>query len=408
MSTTTSNPFSHAHSSTKTNTSTLSDIPNARSSTSTNTSTSITTASYSSTSQTQQSRPSLAFLRPGNGIGGNRVATRMRSGSNPHPPLYRDQSPSLALSETLYSQRRAHRESSDSSISSSTTGNDSTHINDSFSRSYLTEAGDNSNKHRASPGPSTTGEPWNGNGITEGFSKTRARASTSSGYNARDQGPSGVALSFLANSALSERLNTTTKAPSPVPSPPSLSPRTQTQMQSHSISVPSASSPSSRISSPSPKPNMTSSISIPNVPMPPAPRYSTKPILVPTTSTSTSQTSPANATNLFTATTAPATTTSITTTAANDSCITGTSATATLPSTNSTGPTTSAQSNGTSAVPTTTAIASNVDVVGKRLREQQLQDRFKAAQNFIERTVGQALPSSDLHESLKDGVILCR
>ncbi|ORZ10934.1 calponin homology domain-containing protein [Lobosporangium transversale] len=153
---------------------------------------------------------------------------------------------------------------------------------------------------------------------------------------------------------------------------------------------------------------MTSSISIPNVPMPPAPRYSTKPILVPTTSTSTSQTSPANATNLFTATTAPATTTSITTTAANDSCITGTSATATLPSTNSTGPTTSAQSNGTSAVPTTTAIASNVDVVGKRLREQQLQDRFKAAQNFIERTVGQALPSSDLHESLKDGVILCR
>ncbi|ORZ11761.1 calponin homology domain-containing protein [Lobosporangium transversale] len=98
-----------------------------------------------------------------------------------------------------------------------------------------------------------------------------------------------------------------------------------------------------------------------------------KPILVPTTSTSTSQTSPANATNLFTATTAPATTTSITTTAANDS-----------------------------------SIASNVDVVGKRLREQQLQDRFKAAQNFIERTVGQALPSSDLHESLKDGVILCR
>ncbi|ORZ11760.1 hypothetical protein BCR41DRAFT_109346 [Lobosporangium transversale] len=171
-----------------------------------------------STSQTQQSRPSLAFLRPGNGIGGNRVATRMRSGSNPHPPLYRDQSPSLALSETLYSQRRAHRESSDSSISSSTTGNDSTHINDSFSRSYLTEAGDNSNKHRAVQVLAQQENPGMETAITEGFSKTRARASTSSGYNARDQGPSGVALSFLANSALSERLNTTTKAPSPVPS----------------------------------------------------------------------------------------------------------------------------------------------------------------------------------------------
>jgi len=48
-----------------------------------------------------------------------------------------------------------------------------------------------------------------------------------------------------------------------------------------------------------------------------------------------------------------------------------------------------------------------VDVVGKRLREQQQQDRFKAAQSFIERTTCQKLPSSDLHESLKDGVILC-
>ncbi|GJJ74585.1 transgelin [Entomortierella parvispora] len=51
--------------------------------------------------------------------------------------------------------------------------------------------------------------------------------------------------------------------------------------------------------------------------------------------------------------------------------------------------------------------ASAVDVVGKRLREQQQQDRFKAAQSFIERTTGKKLPSSDLHESLKDGVILC-
>jgi hypothetical protein len=49
-----------------------------------------------------------------------------------------------------------------------------------------------------------------------------------------------------------------------------------------------------------------------------------------------------------------------------------------------------------------------VDMAGKRLREQQQQDRFKAAQSFIERTIGEQLPSSDLHESLKDGVILCR
>ncbi|KAF9189075.1 hypothetical protein BGZ50_000975 [Haplosporangium sp. Z 11] len=59
---------------------------------------------------------------------------------------------------------------------------------------------------------------------------------------------------------------------------------------------------------------------------------------------------------------------------------------------------------GSSPLPSTSA----VDLAGKRLREQQLQDRFKAAQSFIERTVGQRLASSDLHESLKDGVILCR
>ncbi|KAG0256075.1 hypothetical protein BG011_004765 [Mortierella polycephala] len=59
---------------------------------------------------------------------------------------------------------------------------------------------------------------------------------------------------------------------------------------------------------------------------------------------------------------------------------------------------------GSSPLPSTSA----VDLAGKRLREQQLQDRFKAAQGFIERTVGQHLASSDLHESLKDGVILCR
>ncbi|KAF9941035.1 hypothetical protein BGZ67_006091 [Mortierella alpina] len=59
---------------------------------------------------------------------------------------------------------------------------------------------------------------------------------------------------------------------------------------------------------------------------------------------------------------------------------------------------------GSSPLPPTSA----VDQAGRRLRELQLQDRFKAAQSFIERTVGQSLPSNDLHESLKDGVILCR
>ncbi|CAO3566234.1 unnamed protein product [Mortierella alpina] len=59
---------------------------------------------------------------------------------------------------------------------------------------------------------------------------------------------------------------------------------------------------------------------------------------------------------------------------------------------------------GSSPLPPTSA----VDQEGRRLRELQLQGRFKAAQSFIERTVGQPLPSSDLHESLKDGVILCR
>ncbi|KAF9374751.1 hypothetical protein CPC16_001096, partial [Podila verticillata] len=54
------------------------------------------------------------------------------------------------------------------------------------------------------------------------------------------------------------------------------------------------------------------------------------------------------------------------------------------------------------------ALTSTVDIVGKRLREEQLQTRVKAAQAFVEKTLGVALPSSDLHESLKDGVILCK
>ena len=54
------------------------------------------------------------------------------------------------------------------------------------------------------------------------------------------------------------------------------------------------------------------------------------------------------------------------------------------------------------------SLTSTVDIVGKRLREEQLQTRVKAAQAFIEKTLGVVLPSSDLHESLKDGVILCR
>lgn len=54
------------------------------------------------------------------------------------------------------------------------------------------------------------------------------------------------------------------------------------------------------------------------------------------------------------------------------------------------------------------SLTSTVDIVGKRLREEQLQTRVKAAQAFIEKTLGVVLPSSDLHESLKDGVILCK
>ncbi|KAF9414438.1 hypothetical protein BGZ94_000395 [Podila epigama] len=61
-------------------------------------------------------------------------------------------------------------------------------------------------------------------------------------------------------------------------------------------------------------------------------------------------------------------------------------------------------SNGSGSSPLT----SSVDIVGKRLREEQLQTRVKAAQNFIEKTLGITLPSDDLHESLKDGVILCK
>jgi hypothetical protein len=52
--------------------------------------------------------------------------------------------------------------------------------------------------------------------------------------------------------------------------------------------------------------------------------------------------------------------------------------------------------------------SSAVDVAGKRLRDQQVQDRYKAAQDFIERTVGEPLSSNDLHAALMDGVVLCR
>ncbi|KAG0231087.1 hypothetical protein BGW42_000504 [Actinomortierella wolfii] len=62
-----------------------------------------------------------------------------------------------------------------------------------------------------------------------------------------------------------------------------------------------------------------------------------------------------------------------------------------------------AQSNGLSS-----SAASSVDLVGKRLREEQLQSKIKAAREFIESTLGITLPHADLHESLKDGVILCK
>ncbi|KAG0070155.1 hypothetical protein BGZ89_001273 [Linnemannia elongata] len=150
----------------------------------------------------------------------------------------------------------------------------------------------------------------------------------------------------------SNSVNTLAKSPSPLP------PRTH----SHSISVPSVYS--SRVSTQSPVQPLTVS----SPPPPPLPRYSTKP----------------------------------TTTSANSSL--STSDSSVLSSTASSVQGSQGAAPGTSPL----GVVSAVDVVGKRLREQQLQDRFKAAQDFIERTVGKPLPSADLHESLKDGVILCR
>ncbi|KAF9924187.1 hypothetical protein FBU30_005805 [Linnemannia zychae] len=153
----------------------------------------------------------------------------------------------------------------------------------------------------------------------------------------------------------STSINTPVKSPSPLP-----------RTHSHSVSVPSTFSgkASTQLSI------QPSTVLSP--PLPPLPRYSTKP----------------------------------TTTSANSSLSTSSSS-VTSTATSAIGSSTQS-SQGTTLGTSPLGAASTVDVVGKRLREQQLQGRFKAAQDFIERTVGKPLPSSDLHESLKDGVILCR
>ncbi|KAG0008499.1 hypothetical protein BGZ80_003367 [Entomortierella chlamydospora] len=231
--------------------------------------------------------------------------------------------------------------------------------------------GETGDKYRASPTPSSGAFRSGGGNLPHGMAigaGTRTRAVSSSGYSAREQ--SNVIAGAITN--LSERTPNTlqvTHGRSPMVGSSNInaqssgakSPSPVQRMHSHSVSVPSIYS--SRISQ-SPTPPATS-------PTPPQPRYSTKPAM------------PINSSLA-----APA-------------FITSNPSAGILSSTMLNG-TSNGQSN--PSLPATSA----VDLAGKRLREQQLQDRFKAAQNFIERTVGQPLPSNDLHESLKDGIILCK
>ncbi|KAI7827599.1 hypothetical protein BC939DRAFT_84993 [Gamsiella multidivaricata] len=349
--------------------------------TSTFTSTSTSTP-YSSSLQPQQSRTSMSLLRPGSGTGTTGAGTRLRSGSNPPPPpLRRDlstaQTNATTVSDNLFSQRHAQRESSGHSSTTSNgtdnTSNSAQNPTDSHSRSYLFETGD---RHRASPGPSA-GALWNGDGaFTSGIAVgagTRARVATSSGSSGKE--PRNVvagAISSLtekssgASPSHGANLQSTAKSSSSSSASPGL-----TRKHSHSISVPPVYL--GRLSK-SPTPTMSASSNIVSS-TPPQPRYSTKPSM-PVSS------SPSAISSTSTSTSAP-----------NSSSSTGV-----------TGSTGTSSTQGSSVL----QAASAVDLAGKRLREQQLQDRIKAAQSFIERTVGQPLPSSDLHESLKDGVILCR
>ncbi|KAI1319133.1 hypothetical protein EDD11_004776 [Mortierella claussenii] len=302
------------------------------------------------------------------GGSGTGAGTRMRSGSN--PPMFRDAAiaTSVAVSDSLSSQRRAYRENSGSSNSSSSIiGNDFVQgASDMYPRSFLGETGD---RHRASPGPSGAAFR-NGEAGSPG---TRARAATSSGYSGREQGTTATGTitnlsersSYLVPMAR-ERSSGATSACGGTNSTGTKSPTPSTRTHSHSISVPSIHS--GRTSQNSTR-SVASASSASNISIPPVPRYSTKPI-IPVKSTPSAPVSPG------TSTASPTTATSVGVSGAQ----------------------------GSSPLPTTSA----VDLAGKRLREQQLQDRFKAAQTFIERTVGQPLPSNDLHSSLKDGVILCR
>ncbi|KAG0285229.1 hypothetical protein BGZ98_005597, partial [Dissophora globulifera] len=295
-----------------------------------------------SSSQPPQSRPPMTVLRPNSG---SSAATRMRSGSNPPPPLHRDLS--VSSSDNLYSQRGAYRESSNSSSRTSSSASSEPLVPfDAYSRSFLGETGD---RHRASPGLST-GAFRNGDGtLSSGVAvnvAARTRAATTTGSAFRESGNMVAgAISSLSerSSSGSSNFSTNSLHAGTKPSPPA------SRTHSHSISVPSVYSSRNFSNSPIPitAPSYPSAAVYSPPPLPPPPlRYSTKP-------------SSTNSTML---------------------------ATSTLPNTNlSTTPTNSLEAatiQGTSPIPA----ASAVDLAGKRLREQQLQDRFKAAQGFIERT----------------------
>lgn len=50
----------------------------------------------------------------------------------------------------------------------------------------------------------------------------------------------------------------------------------------------------------------------------------------------------------------------------------------------------------------------STDRLFESLREERYSSNQKAAREFIEQTLGSKLSGNDLHEILKDGVLLCR
>jgi hypothetical protein len=50
----------------------------------------------------------------------------------------------------------------------------------------------------------------------------------------------------------------------------------------------------------------------------------------------------------------------------------------------------------------------STDRLFESLREERYSSNQKAAREFIEQTLGSKLSGNDLHETLKDGVLLCR